>query len=57
LVEKIQDDNNFELAFVWNRTIAALEDFKNKDLILEELRDFPQRFYNNVIYLLNRFCS
>lgn len=43
LVEKIQEDNTLELAFVWNRTLSALDDFSCKDLILEQLEEFPQR--------------
>ncbi|XP_063396529.1 aspartate dehydrogenase domain-containing protein-like [Mytilus trossulus] len=43
LVQTIQDDDRLELAFIWNRTREALDDFKNKELILEELNDFPQR--------------
>ncbi|CAC5394334.1 nadX [Mytilus coruscus] len=43
LVQTIQDDDRLELAFIWNRAREALEDFGNKELILEELNDFPQR--------------
>ncbi|CAG2185973.1 CD107 [Mytilus edulis] len=43
LVQTIQDDDRLELAFIWNRTLEALDDFKNKELILEGLNDFPQR--------------
>lgn len=42
LVEKIQEHPELELAFVWNRSPAALEGFP-KDLVLQDLKDFKER--------------
>lgn len=42
LVEKIQENPDLDLAFVWNRSPAALEGFQ-QDLILQDLKDFSKR--------------
>ncbi|GBO14719.1 Putative L-aspartate dehydrogenase, partial [Araneus ventricosus] len=40
---KINESSNFELAFVWNRTKAALEECIDSCLILENIGDFKSR--------------
>lgn len=43
LVNQILKDDRLELAFVWNRSKEALDDFQHKDLVLENLCDFLTR--------------
>ena len=40
-MKQIQERQDLELAFVWNRTKAALEGHVGPDLILKNLEDFP----------------
>jgi hypothetical protein len=42
LVEKVQEHPDLDLAFVWNRSPAALEGFQ-QDQILRDLKDFKER--------------
>lgn len=42
-MEKIQEHPELELAFVWNRSPAALEGFP-KDLVLQDLKDFKEKY-------------
>ncbi|OWF44312.1 putative L-aspartate dehydrogenase [Mizuhopecten yessoensis] len=43
LVQQIEEHASLELAFVWNRTVSALDGLQNKEAVLENLADFPSR--------------
>ena len=43
LVESILARDDLELAFVWNRTISAMENLVNPDFILQDLDKFAER--------------
>ncbi|XP_060075993.1 aspartate dehydrogenase domain-containing protein-like isoform X2 [Ylistrum balloti] len=43
LVQQIEEHASLELAFVWNRTVSALDDLQNREAVLENLSDFASR--------------
>ena len=46
LTEAVKKHNDLELAFVWNRSVAAMSGKVEEELILHDLKDFAERYSN-----------